>query len=151
MSEITLESLQTRLVGCELAIQALQKQVKSGGGQPTATGGSPTSELLKDEFLDRDWADKTIRRDPPKWTGETRVGSTMSECDPKYLDDHAGFLEWKVSKDKELPEPKKDAQGKPYWMKDEFEAKLARTWAARHRRVAAAVTAAPAGDDQLPF
>ena len=155
MTEVSMESLQTRVVALEMAVTALQAQAKKGGGQAPAAAPAQAFRPFSDEQLGATWADKTVRKDPKFWKGASYAGQTYSECSPEFLDCLAEQLEWSASRDKDNPDAKKKTNGKFWWEADEFEAKLCRSWAAKHRRVAAEAAAAPlpSGDDagDLPF
>lgn len=87
-----------------------------------------TPQELKGNF-----ADKVVKKNPPKWKGEDFVGAKWSECSAEWLDEMAGFLEWKAGKDKLLPPEQQrhsPTSGKPYWLYDEQDARYMRGWAA---------------------
>lgn len=79
--------------------------------------------------LDEAWADQQIKYDPKSWKGETQVGKTFSQVPVEYLDDYAAYYQWRYVKGTQDPTPKCDAKGKPWYERDKFTAKLARTWA----------------------
>jgi hypothetical protein len=83
------------------------------------------------------FADRTVKKDPPRWEGESYVGRKWSECPPEYLEDLAGFNEWKVAKDRALPEAEqaKNDKGVPWWTYNEKDARLQRAWAIRNREL----------------
>jgi hypothetical protein len=84
---------------------------------------APASEL------DSQYGDPTVRKDPPKWTGDSFAGKPYSACSPEFLDNLAGFLEWKAGKDTE----KGDADSLKYAGYARKDAARARGWAARNR------------------
>lgn len=108
-------------VGASAAALGVSLAGASGG----AGGAATASEL------DGQWGDPQIRRDPPRWTGESFAGCKFSETTPEYLDSYADFQDWRAGKDD--ASGAKDAKGRPksgWAIKD---ARLARGWAARLR------------------
>jgi hypothetical protein len=103
------------------------------------------------------WADMTIRKDPPRWAGASYAGRRMSECPADYLENIAGFHEWKARKGREENPPRLNNKGKPWFESDELFAKVARGWAKRAAGQGAFVampTTAPAAFDEpddMPF
>ena len=104
-------------------------------------------DIFPMNFLTSDWADQKVTKDPPRWTGDSCVGLNYSECPISFLEEMAGFLDWKVGKDKEKQAQGKPVAmqtrgknaGKPFYERDIFTAKLLRTWAASKVRGAASV------------
>ncbi len=106
----------------------------------TSTAGSPGA-VASDADLDGQFGDVTIRKDPPRWTGESYAGRKYSECPPDYLDSLAGFLDWCADREEVTAGKEKYAA---YSRRD---AGRARGWAVRMRaRGAVAAPAAPAAD-----
>ena len=149
-------------------VQALKRLVS---GILPGRAATPAGDALADHLLDKEWADKVIQKDPKRWKGAPMVGRHYSEAPADWLDMAAGALEYKVAQAKQDPTPRlqpegrKDA-GKPWYLVDEFEAKLVRAWARRNRQMppaaessAKAPTSQPslslaAGghiDDDIPF
>jgi len=55
-----------------------------------------------------DWCgDPEIRKDPPRWKGESFAGRRMSACPPDYLRQYADFEEWKGMKTLGESDPEK--------------------------------------------
>ena len=96
-----------------------------------AAGGTSTraGAVAPDSDLDSKYGDPSIRKDPPRWTGESFAGLTYSACSPEYLDELAIFLDWKAGKNEEDGSPEK-LKFAGYDRKD---AARARGWAARKR------------------
>lgn len=93
----------------------------------TSTGTVvPQGEIASDEDLDGKYGNPEIRRDPPRWQGESMVGRKFSECPPEYLDTLAGFNDWRADQD----EKKGDPRAK--WAR--LDAGRARGWARRVRQ-----------------
>lgn len=84
--------------------------------------------------LDEPWADQQIKYDPKSWKGESQVGKTFSQVPVEYLDEYASYYQWRYVKGTQDELPKCDAKGKPWYERDKFTAKLARTWAAFKRQ-----------------
>lgn len=93
-----------------------------------------------------DWhGDPEVKRDPARWKGESMVGRRYSETSPEWLEQHAGFCEWKASKDLQNPEKVKWAG---YSLRD---AALAKGWAQALKSGAVKATAysPPREDDEF--
>ena len=119
--------------------------VNSALGRTGAASGS--TEALDDHQLDKDWADKIVKKDPKRWDGPTQVGNRYSLCPPEWHDAQASLLAWKAQKEREETPPKLRDNGKPWSESTEFEAKLSRAWAKRLRASPTKTTAAPIADD----
>lgn len=104
--------------------------------------------------------DESVYRDPKEkyWTGESYVGSKMSECPPDYLRALAKYKSACAWANRKEGDPNK-AQ---YAEKDDRTAALARMWAdyqdaigespQRSRQAASQQESnAPAGEDDIPF
>lgn len=104
-----------------------------------APAQQPALEVADDGDLDGPYGNPEIRRDPPRWSGESMVGRRYSECPADYLDTLAGFNAWRAQKDDEAQAV--DAKGRPksYWAK--LDAARARGWAQRIRGTGPKVTA----------
>jgi len=94
----------------------------TGGGTAGAGG-----RVAGDADLDGQHGDPLIRKDPPRWPGESFAGQCFSGATPDYLDNLASFLEWKAGKNEADPAKKKYADY------DRRDAARARGWAARLR------------------
>lgn len=57
--------------------------------------------IASDAELDSQYGNPEIRKDPPRWTGQSYAGARMSECPTDYLLNLAGFFDWKAQKDDE--------------------------------------------------
>jgi hypothetical protein len=77
------------------------------------------------------YGDPEIRKDPPRWSGESFAGRRFSQTSPEYLECLAGFKAWAAAKDD--AEGAIDSQGRPksHWAKKD--AALALGWARRLR------------------
>lgn len=105
-----------------------------------AAGGAPA--VATDAELDSQYGDPEIRKDPPRWDGESFKGCKMSEATPEYLDSLAGFLDWRAGKKREEAAELTDeddetkaerAKAVKYAGYDEKDAARARGWARRKR------------------
>lgn len=94
--------------------------------------------------------DEEVKKDPRSWQGPSCVGLKYSQCQPDFLDQLAGLLEWMAKKDDEAgARGETNARGYPKSGKFKSQdAHLARSWAAYLRSPEAAVPS-PLGD--LPF
>lgn len=73
-----------------------------------------------------DWCgDPEVRKDPPRWKGESFAGRRMSACPPDYLRQYADFEEWKGMKTLGEPDPEK----RKYVTYNLRNAALAKGWA----------------------
>lgn len=119
-------------VWAELA--KLRARVEALEAKKTPAAREPVSDkkaaLFAFEKLSEPWAVQDVRRDPKFWSGESQVGKKFHECPPAFLDKVASSLEAYAEKQKADPNCKKDNKGKPWYERDLFTAKLARTWAA---------------------
>jgi hypothetical protein len=132
--------------------------LKVMGGGAGATGSS--GEALEDHHLSQSWADKEIKKDPPRYSGPTMVGRRYSEAPSEWHESNAGFYEFKARKGREENPVRLKNNGKPWHEADTFEAKLCRAWGKRN--AGRTLTGAPdpaesygagktADDDVLPF
>lgn len=71
-----------------------------------------------------------IRRDPPKWAGESFVGRRYSDATPQYLRELAGFKVWSARKNDEKAAAG-DSSAEKYARYDRLDAAMARKWALR--------------------
>jgi hypothetical protein len=143
------------------ALERIAKALESGAGSKAANGksGGKGGEVAPDSDLDSQYGDPVINKDPPKWSGESYIGCTYSQTSPEYLDNLAGFCDWRAKKDDEAGAVDKNNRPKSFYAKKD--AARARGWAARLRngwgaganaQAAKAASAAVANDDdQLPF
>lgn len=109
--------------------QASALGVSTGGGGSSVGGGG--GESASDAELDDKYGDPDIRRDPPRWDGESYAGRRFSEATPEYLDSFANFKEWQAKKDDEGGAVDGKGRPKSHWARKD--ARLARGWAARLR------------------
>jgi len=130
--------------------QSSTKQPKQQQNQAATT----SLPVAGDDLLMKDWGNPEIKKDPPRWAGESFVGKLMSECSPEYLNEYAGFYDWKASKGREENPPRLNSKGKPWFETDELVAKLARGWA-KHRRAGTlpgeAAYPHQVADEDIPF
>jgi hypothetical protein len=136
----------------------------------TSSPRASTGAIASDSDLYSQYGDVEIRKDPPRWPGQSFKGSRMSQCPPEYLESLAGFLDWKSGKELEDAdkldgeEREKKLKYSGYSAKD---AARARGWAARktnarpapasdHEEALAHEDGPPAdergfADDDIPF
>jgi len=88
-------------------------------------GGPPQGTIAADADLDGAHGNPTVRTDPKRWTGESMVGRTFSDCPADYLDELASLFDWQAGKDEEKGDQR--ARFK------RLDASRARGWAARAR------------------
>ena len=116
-------------LGASAGAAASALGVQTGG---TSGGNGAGGGVASDRELDGERGDPQIRKDPPRWPGESFAGCHYSETTPEYLDEIAGFNDWRADQDDKAGA--KDARGRPksYWARND--ARLARGWAARLRK-----------------
>ena len=87
----------------------------------------PVSPVADAAELDSKFGDVEIRKDPPRWKGESFAGKRYSQCPIEYLETMASFLDWKAAKDSE----KGTADGDKYANYARKDAARCRGWIAR--------------------
>ena len=107
----------------EQRITALEARVTKLEAKPSVPNGGTVAD---DGDLDGQWGDPVVRKDPPRWKGQSWVGSTYSACPSDFLTDLAGFLDWCSKKEATTPGKEKYSA---YSAKD---AARARGWAKRN-------------------
>lgn len=110
---------------------------RGNGGAPSRYDVAPGA-VASDSELDSEKGDPQIRKDPPRWKGESMVGRRFSECPSAYLDVLAEFRDFTGTR----PLPGKDPKYAQYDLKD---AARARGWSLRNR--GKTITARPAEHD----
>ena len=85
--------------------------------------------VADDAELDSNYGNPDVRKDPPRWKGDSFKGKKYSACSPEYLDALAGFLDWQAGKDDE----KGTDDGKKYAGYARKDSARARGWAKRLR------------------
>lgn len=145
-------------------LEQLLRKVDGGGfrGTTTAPGASSAApaggggEIADDADLDSQWGNPTVRKDPPRWTGQSCAGMNYSDCPADFLETLAGFLMWQAGKSDEKNET--TPQGKPRSMYLRKDAARARGWARRNGGQAQQRRPAPRPapvedipDDDVPF
>jgi hypothetical protein len=129
-------ALLQRIAGSLERIETLLSQGAPAGGR-AAPAGRPASassgplegEIATDEDLDGKYGDPDIRRDPPRWSGESYAGKRYSESSPEFLECIAGFLDWAAGQAESKNELTGGGQPRaPFLRRD---AARARGWRAR--------------------
>lgn len=138
-----------------LTVLVAQVLAHLGGAAPTppatpaparAHAAPPSAgPIASDDDLDGRYGNPEIRRDPPRWRGESMVGRKFSDCSPEYLDTLAGFNDWRADQDEKKGDPRSK------WAR--LDASRARGWAKRLRdgatqQPAPAAEPASSWDDQ---
>lgn len=125
-------ALEARLAALESRVALLEKPRPAAPrpAQPAASAPSGITAATDAECLGQ-YGDPEIRKDPPRWTGESFAGRRFSQTSPEYLDNLASFKMWSANKDD--AEGATDSQGRPksHWAKKD--AALALGWARRLR------------------
>jgi len=85
---------------------------------------TPAKADLPEVDIDSEYGNPVVQKDPPRWKGDSFVGSPYSLCSAEYLRGLAGFLQWKAKKNAE--------EGKEKFAKyDLLDAARALAWAKR--------------------
>ena len=131
-SPAILASLLTDLQALSAATARLEARLRAemGLAPHDVTKAAPPA-VADDADLDSQWGNPQVRKDPPRWTGQSYVGATYADCPPEFLDTLAGFLEWQAGKSEEKNEM--TSSGKPRSMYLKKDAARARGHAARNR------------------
>lgn len=95
-----------------------------------ATSTAAVAPAEPDVDIDGPHGNPEIRRDPPKWTGESFAGRRYSDATPQYLRELAGFKVWSARKNDEKAAAG-DASAEKYARYDRLDAARARKWALR--------------------
>jgi hypothetical protein len=101
----------------------------SGGVDRLNDSGPSEGTAAEARDLEGPYGNPEIRRDPPRWTGQSYVGCRFSEASAEYLETLAGFLDWKARES-----DKKDERVKGGALKSKFirlDAARARGWRKR--------------------
>jgi hypothetical protein len=114
-----IEELEGRVAKLEGIIAKLASALGSSGASGSA------GDVASDHDLDGKYGDPSVRKDPPRWKGITYVGKHFSECEVGYLEEMAGFLDWRAIKEEAKPEKAK------YAKYSRADAARARGWAKR--------------------
>ncbi len=112
----------------------------AGNGAATSRYAVAAGAVADDRELDSPMGNPSVRKDPPRWGGDSMVGRTLSECSVDFLECFAEFKTYTGSNPRDVPNGAKYAE---YDLKD---AARARGWA---RRVAAAGGLHPSGGDRV--
>src|SRR5579859_8084351 len=100
-------SLDERIATMEKAVEKILRGVTllvvHLGALPKQAGAANGAARIAtdSEIDDPEWGDKEIRKDPPRWKGESFKGQRWSQTTPEYLDALAGFLDWASGKKRE--------------------------------------------------
>ena len=126
-TEERLSALEARVAQLEKprAVTAAAPRTAAPAAAPSGIVAATDAECLAQ------YGDPEIRKDPPRWSGESFAGRRFSQTSPEYLECLAGFKAWVAAKDD--AEGAIDSQGRPksHWAKKD--AALALGWARRLR------------------
>jgi hypothetical protein len=128
-------------------IEAKVDALSKGGGASTESAVAPDSDL------DSEWGDEEIKKDPPRWKGESKAPCHMSETSAEYLDEYASFKDYCAERDTEKANElgttgndEETAKKLKYAGYGRKSARRARGWAARLRAGWKPATQAAGGD-----
>jgi hypothetical protein len=128
------QRVQAELTAIRRELAEIKALLLGGSGAAAARGGSGAGRggaVADDRDLDSDYGNFSIKRDPPRWDGQSYVGYKLSETEPAYLDVLASFKDWQADKDEQ--QDKRDAKGRPTAPMNRKDAARARGWATRLR------------------
>lgn len=143
--EFSLSDVMDQLLMLKRDLNGLKWLIEKNQASPS-TAPAPAPVAVD---IDGKYGDPTIKRDPPKWTGDSYEGFNFSQCPPDYLRALAGFLIWQADKD----EKKDDEKARKYAIYKRTDAARARAWADRIESRRGGVKAAyiPGFDQDVPF
>ena len=124
-------SIEARLAALEARVSQLEKPRTAAPRTAAPATAPPGITAATDAECLAQYGDPEIRKDPPRWSGESFAGRRFSHASPEYLETLAGFKAWSAAKDDEAGAV--DSQGRPksHWAKKD--AALALGWARRLR------------------
>lgn len=103
------------------------------------TAARPATDPTPAVDLDGEWGNPEVKKNPPRWHGDSHAGLRYSDCSPEFLDEMASFHDWRVTK---AEDDKKRGYAR-------LDAARARGWAAR-LRAGYKAPEEPAVDDEPP-
>lgn len=135
---MTQDQFETIIARLDRIEKKLSTQRPSGGAR-----------VADDRDLDGQYGNPVVRKDPPRWDGDSFVGCKFSECSPEYLDAVVSFKLWQANK--EVEKATDESEKKAHFLKKD--ASRAAGWAQRIRNGYQAETPAPTqpDDGDVPF
>jgi hypothetical protein len=112
-------------------LTAILLELRKLNAGASAGGTGPAAGVASDYELDGQYGNPEIKKDPPRWSGESFVGRTFSQTSADYLECVAGFKDWSAAKDDETGAVDGKGRPKSHWARKD--ASLARGWAKRLR------------------
>jgi hypothetical protein len=166
VAQIRADVLAGRAGGATTPTRPSGSTTGSGYNRAPSNGAAQAGgDIADDRDLDGPHGDPSVKKDPPRWSGQSFAGYHLSECPPDFLECFASFKDWQADKDDESD--KRDAKGRSVSTFSRKDAARARGWAKRLRENGgASPAAAPAvdngydaaadayaggGDEDLPF
>lgn len=122
-------ALEARIAALEGRVAQLEKP-RAAAPRPAAPAPVGIVAATDAECLGQ-YGDPDIRKDPPRWTGESFAGRRFSQTSPEYLECLAGFKAWSANEDDKKGAVDDQGRPKSYWAKKD--AALALGWARRLR------------------
>lgn len=151
----TAEDVLATLKSIDTQLGAIAKHLGIGA-KPAASAQTTAPTIAPNSDMDCKWGDEKIKFNPRDWTGDSRVGLLMHECEPAFLDLLASACDFFAQKNAGVLTYK----GQPKSMYDQRTASRARGWASRLRagwmapvepEAFPSDAAAPLTDDEIPF
>ena len=130
MADDRLAKIETMLAAlcAHMGVPGYGRPASGARGASAPSGGG---EIAPDRDLDSEWGDPLIKKDPPRWEGQSFVGVTYSRTTPEYLDALASFHDWRADKDDAVNAV--DGKGRKKSTYARRDAARARGWAQRLR------------------
>jgi hypothetical protein len=127
-------------------IEAKLDQLLASKAAPARAPSNPVAGDLSpapDSDLDSQYGDFALKKDPPRWKGESFAGVKLSRTTPEYCDAVMSFALWKADKDRQSGDDKKAGYSRR-------EAERALGWKLRLERGHKTASAPPPRDDFGP-
>lgn len=130
LEAILLEQRRTNMLLERLIGGGLPPRPRGDTAAPVRGTGTASKDVADDADLDSEWGNPAIRKDPPRWQGDSFAGMPMSEASPEYLESLAGFLDWCAAKADEKNELANNGKLRSIYLRKD--AARARGWALRN-------------------
>jgi hypothetical protein len=125
-TEDMIATILTHVSAIDTTMQLVLEKLEARAAAPKSPG-YPVAPVADAAELDSKFGDVEVRKNPPRWSGESFVGKRFSECSIEFLEAMASFCDWKAGKDAE----KGTADGDKYATYARKDAARARGWIAR--------------------
>lgn len=148
MSQATMDRILDEFAAINIKLDSIKAKMDALAAQPRPASAAPSGEVASDSDLDGQFGNPEIRKDPPRWKGESYAGQHYSAAPAEYLESLAGFLIWCADRDEQTG----DADKIKYAGYKRRDAARARGWAKRKLEGKAPAPADSSDpQDALPF